>query len=165
MTRLSPFLPRHWILTWFGAGLVPKAPGTAGTLATMPLVWILCAETSVIFRCGVAVGLTILACWLATREVAATGRKDPQYIVVDESVGILWSTAWLTGVQWQWLLAAFVLFRLFDTLKPFPVNLLDQASKRAASNAARGAFVILDDVGAGFLTAAALEAARYWLTS
>jgi phosphatidylglycerophosphatase A len=163
MTRLKPFLPRHWILTWFGSGLIPKAPGTAGTLATMPLVWFLCAETSVVARLVIATALTALACWLAAREVAESGRKDPQYIVVDESVGILYSTAWLPAAEWPWLLAAFVLFRLFDTLKPFPVNLLDQASKNASSNAAKGAFVILDDVGAGFLTAAALQAGRYWL--
>ena len=143
--------------TALGAGLVPVAPGTMGTLFAIPLAYFT-REWPWPARVALWLGLTAAGTWAAKvlDELMQTG--DNQCIVVDEVVG-LGITAWtITGSAnsaWAWL-AAFVLFRVFDIVKLPPVRQLDHWSKKKAREntpLARwwgGSGVMGDDILAGF---------------
>lgn len=143
------------LATVWGAGYSPKAPGTMGAVAALPIGWLLSLipwmpRAAILI---VGVGLSI---WIAQRYVAG-GREDldPSEVVVDESIGVLLALAF---VPWElpWIVAAFVLFRLFDILKPGPVGWLDRNMKN-------GAGIIMDDVAAGLLAGLILFAVRGFL--
>src|SRR5262245_53825966 len=110
-----------------GAGLVPFAPGTAGTLAAMPLAWATAFEP-VVVRVVLWTSLLIAGTWAAKVFDETMGTGDNQNIVMDEVVG-LGITAWTAGQDSRALIAAFVLFRFFDIVKPWPVRLIDRWSK------------------------------------
>lgn len=150
--------PSTWIVTVLGAGHSPKAPGTVGALAALPLAWWL-QDTAWWARLGVALALVVVAVvasnvYLASRPVG--GAKDPQEIVLDETVGCLIALV-VVPFEWPWLLAGFVLFRLFDIVKPGPVGYADR-------RIGGGLGVVADDVVAGVLAALVLVAARWGLT-
>ena len=135
--------------TGLGAGYAPVAPGTVGTLFPgLPLawwlagegLWVLLASGAILFAAGV---------WAAGKCEEVFARRDPPRVVIDEVLGLL--TA-LAGVDptWQALLGAFLLFRTFDILKPWPVGLIDR-------RVPGGLGVVLDDVVAGLYSRALLE--------
>ncbi len=111
--------------TFFYIGKLPKAPGTVGSLAALPLAWWLWtypwqvgwAVTAVIFFTGV-LGAAVVH--------KRTGVSDHQSIVIDEVVGILVTTSVAAPQYWPHYLAAFLLFRLFDIWKPWPVRWVDR---------------------------------------
>jgi phosphatidylglycerophosphatase A len=117
--------PAAFIATWFGSGLLPKAPGTWGSLAALPPGWL-------IFHYGGADGLLIaaviafaLGTWAAGIYARAAGNPDPSQVVIDE-VAALWlvlATAPATAFGWA---ASFLCFRVFDIVKPWPVSLADR---------------------------------------
>lgn len=140
--------------TVFGIGLLPWAPGTWGALAALPLAWAL-------YTLGGAVALIVatiaatLAGWWATAIETRGGDPDPSEIVIDEVVG-QWIALWpvaigaaMNGIEplrlWPGIIAGFVLFRLFDILKPGPVGWADRLHSPLG--------VMLDDVIAGVLAA------------
>ncbi len=142
------------IATALGSGLVPFAPGTAGTLAAMPLAY-WSADWPTVARVLFWVGLTLAGTWAAKTFDQTMQTGDNQNIVIDEVIG-LGITAWTAGHNPTALIAAFVLFRFFDIVKPPPVRQIDRWSKRKASeggvySAWYGGFgVIADDIAAGF---------------
>ncbi|MGZ3699511.1 MAG: phosphatidylglycerophosphatase A family protein [Bdellovibrionota bacterium] len=140
--------------TALGAGLMPFAPGSAGTLVGMPLVW-LSVDWDLPSRLALWGGLLVVGTWAAKVFDQTMGSKDNQSIVIDEVVGV-GITAWTCPRDWRWMLAAFVLFRIFDIIKIAPVRQVDQWSKRKASDRSDplapwyGGFgVMADDVMAG----------------
>jgi phosphatidylglycerophosphatase A len=158
------------LLTWFGSGLIPKAPGTAGTMATLPLAW-LALSFPLWGKVALATFITALASWLAALDQAENQNKDPQYVVIDESAGILWSILplastgqWANIPLWVWFIAAFALFRLFDVVKPFPSGFFDRISKRAATATGRGLGIVFDDVIAGLYVSATLFIAQLYIS-
>src|SRR5262245_37574491 len=114
--RTGARAPLGWLLvaTWFGSGLSPKAPGTAGSLASMvlwaPLIlvgtpwWVVLVGSVALFALGTVAANAI---------VRAEGREDPQKVVVDEVVGV-GITLLFAPPTWWALVLAFVLFRVFD---------------------------------------------------
>jgi phosphatidylglycerophosphatase A len=140
--------------TALGAGLVPFAPGTAGTLVALPLAYFT-AEWPWPIRVLMWLALTAIGTWAAKVFDETMRTSDNQNIVIDEVVG-LGITAWTSGFSALTLVAAFVLFRFFDILKPWPVRLIDSWSKKKASGGTPlsrwyGGFgVMADDVAAGF---------------
>ncbi|MCP4328845.1 MAG: phosphatidylglycerophosphatase A [Alphaproteobacteria bacterium] len=134
--------PSALIATWFGAGLLPGIPGTWGSLAALPFGILLLVYTGAAGLFAAAVVLFFVGKWAADVYVRLSGDEDPGPVVVDEVVG-----QWLclmaihTGAWWEFVLA-FLLFRVFDILKPWPV---DWAERRFAA----GLGVMLDDVFAG----------------
>lgn len=129
------------LATWFGAGLSPKAPGTVGTLATLPLAWALGFAPPLALPVA-ALFVTAVGVWAAGACVRESGGKDPQEVVIDEAAGYL--LACCGGpAGWPTLLAAFVLFRIFDIAKPWPVSALERLPG--------GWGVVMDDVAAGLI--------------
>jgi phosphatidylglycerophosphatase A len=130
-----------WTLaTWFGCGRVPKAPGTAGTVGAIPL-YLLLARTG---RAGVglaAMVATFVGVWAASVVARQLKSKDPQVVVIDEVAGFLVTMVPVRTLSWQAVLAGFVLFRLLDSLKPWPI--------RRAEQLPGGWGIVLDDVAAG----------------
>jgi phosphatidylglycerophosphatase A len=130
--------------TFFGAGRMPVAPGTAGSAAAVALWWLLTRWVPPTAQPWVAIALIVLAVAIgipaATRISRETGLKDPQMVVIDEVAGQL-LTLLNAPVSWKTLLAGFILFRVFDTLKPPPVRQLEALPE--------GTGVVVDDVGAG----------------
>lgn len=135
------------IATAFGAGLLPLAPGTWGTLVAVPIPFLL-MDFPEWLRVLAWVSVTVAGVWSAKTLDESLASNDNQMIVIDEVVGF-WLTAWTAGGHWQTLLAAFILFRFFDILKLPPVRQVDRWSKKASSPWLGGFGVIADDVLAG----------------
>jgi phosphatidylglycerophosphatase A len=154
MTRL--------IATFLGVGNLPGAPGTWGSLAALPCAWalhyagsfpLLAAMTFVVFWVGL---------WSARSETAGQENHDPSEIVIDEVVG-QWIALfplslglWLNGspaavFPWPGWVLAFLAFRFFDVLKPWPVSVADRRDTPMG--------LMMDDVLAGILAALVVIAA------
>ena len=148
--------------TALGAGLVPYAPGTMGTLFAVPLAY-LSNGWSTVIRIILWVGLTFIGTWAAKVIDEKMGSSDNQSIVIDEVVGYGIS-AWTAGTQFQTLLAAFVLFRIFDVIKIAPVRQIDLWSKRQSKKSKwLGGFgVIADDILAGFQALAVILLLQFY---
>jgi phosphatidylglycerophosphatase A len=128
------------IATWWGTGYSPVAPGTAGAIAAIPLLLLLSLLPLYLYLpCVLVIGL--VACWAAGRAEQIFGEQDNRRIVIDEVVGLLVTMA-AVPPTWPYLLAGFVLFRIFDVLKPPPIRLIERKVKG-------GYGVVLDDVLAG----------------
>jgi phosphatidylglycerophosphatase A len=144
------------IATVFGVGLLPGAPGTWGSLAALPLGYLLHRLGGFPLLALAAVAVFLAGWWATARETAGGGDPDPGEIVVDEVVGQwialfpLSAGLWAMGAApsvfpWPGWVGAFVMFRLFDIWKPWPVSWADRQL------GAMG--VMLDDVLAGVMAA------------
>ena len=104
----------------FGSGLSRFAPGTMGTLVAIPFVFLLKPLPAPIYW-ALLLFLFLLGVYLCGKTAKLLGKHDPGGIVWDEMVAF-WLTASFIPAEWPWLLAAFILFRLFDILKPWPIR-------------------------------------------
>lgn len=132
--------PIHFLAFGFGSGLSPKAPGTMGTLAAIPL-YLLLVELPLAGYVLVLLAATLFGVWLCGESSRLLGVHDHGGIVWDEFVGF-WITMLLAPAGWWWILAGFVLFRLFDIWKPWPVRIADRKVHG-------GLGIMLDDILAG----------------
>jgi phosphatidylglycerophosphatase A len=139
------------LATGFGSGHFPIAPGTAGTLAVIPIHALLAWWLSPGALLLVAVAFVPLAIAAAAREAAATGVKDPSIVVVDEWAGYLITVA-AHPFSWITVVAGFVLFRILDVVKPYPARRLEDLPG--------GYGIVLDDVAAGIYGALLLWGLR-----
>jgi phosphatidylglycerophosphatase A len=140
--------PAHLFGLGFGSGLVPKAPGTFGTLVGYPLYWLISVytlETQLI----VITALFLIGIYFCNVTGNALGVSDHGSIVWDEIVAMMLVLTF-THNQWQWWLSAFILFRLFDIWKPFPIKQFDAKLKN-------GFGVMFDDLLAGIYTIICLK--------
>lgn len=141
------------IATWFGSGYSPFASGTAGTLATVPLVLLLWGLGSWPLHLGATVAVTVAGLWASRGAEARWGRKDPGQVVVDEAAGYLLATL-LVPPSLATLAGSFFLFRAFDVVKPFPAG---------RSQALPGAWgIVADDLIAGLYANLALRAVLWF---
>ncbi|MEP0944211.1 MAG: phosphatidylglycerophosphatase A [Rhizobiaceae bacterium] len=135
--------PHYWFATWFGTGLAPKAPGTVGTLATVPLHFLL-IQLPYAIHLAFLIIFILLATWSAHRTAQELNLKDPQIVVVDESAGVLLAL-FLMGPTTLWtVIAAVVLFRLFDMTKPWPISAAEKLQPA-------GVGIMADDIVAGIV--------------
>ena len=140
------------VATFFGAGRLKPGPGTWGSLATL-LVWIaishfLPARWVVPVNVLLAVLAIAVGIPAATRVSRATGIKDPQFVVIDETAGQL-ITLIGAPLAWKSFLAGFILFRAFDIVKPYPVRQLERLPE--------GTGIVVDDVAAGLYGLAVMQ--------
>lgn len=142
--RLSPTQiltdPVLFLAFGFGSGLAKKAPGTCGTVAAVPLYCLL-AQTSNMLYSVMTVIATVAGCWICGKAADKLGEHDFGGIVWDEVAGYL-ITMWLVPFSWKALILGFILFRIFDILKPWPIKWVDQKVQG-------GVGIMLDDVLAG----------------
>ena len=111
------------IATWFGAGLLPKVPGTWGSLAALPFAWLIVwAGGPVALACATAVAFGIG--WWAS-EIYAKARSDPGDVVIDEVAG-QWLVLIVIPLDFGLYALGFALFRLADITKPWPANWAEQ---------------------------------------
>ncbi len=134
--------------TWFGVGYLRPAPGTWGTLAAFPLVFLLAALGPYGYMFA-AIVVAVLAIWIAHLYDGASGEHDRSEIVIDEVAGLVVTMTWLP-LTWQSCVLGFVLFRLLDVLKPPPINWIDRRLRG-------GIGVVGDDLVAGVIANAILQ--------
>jgi phosphatidylglycerophosphatase A len=122
LVRIVARDPVHWLAFGFGTGLLPKAPGTWGSLPGILLWWLL--PKDLYLQSFVAVGLFLVGIWICGESARRIGVHDHGGIVWDEIVG-MFLTLMVIPPEPAWILAAFVLFRIFDIWKPWPIRDLD----------------------------------------
>ena len=158
-TAIPPALlrdPGHLLALGFGSGLLPRAPGTAGTLVAVPL-YLLCEELPGYAYLLVTAVAFLIGVYLCGRTARALGLHDHPGIVWDEVVGFFVTMAWAPSGA-LWVLLGFLCFRLFDVLKPWPIRVLDRR--------VHGGFgIMLDDLLAGLAAAGSLVLLQWWLGS
>ena len=146
--------PIHFLAFGLGSGAAPKAPGTFGTLAAIPL-WLLFADLPILSYIAVIVVTSLVGIWLCGQTSKDLGVHDHGGIVWDEFVG-LWITYIALPEGWVWVLFGFLLFRLFDIWKPWPIGWADRKVNG-------GLGIMLDDILAGFMALGVLQAVNYLL--
>ena len=144
----------HWIAFGAGAGLAPRAPGTAGTAVAIPIYAVLATQPIGLYLFAVAL-IAAAGVWACGRTARELGVHDHPGIVLDEIAGFL-VTMTALPFGWPWIAAGFVAFRVLDVAKPWPVSLADR-------KIGGGLGIMLDDLLAGAFACAALHAARYVL--
>lgn len=145
--------PWHFLAFGLGSGCAPKAPGTFGTLAAVVLYLPLSYLSLPIYSAMIVVTF-LFGVWLCQRASEALGVHDHSGIVWDEFVGY-WITMLAAPQGWQWIVLGFVLFRLFDIAKPWPIKWLDQKVHG-------GLGIMVDDVLAGVFAWGCLQLVSYW---
>lgn len=153
LRRLDFKHPATWVATWFGCGLLKPAPGTWGTLGALPfgIVFLMFGGIpALLIACAICFPLGL---WAAKHFERMVREKDSGMIVIDEAVGV-WIAMIPAVLTPTSIGLAFVLFRIFDIFKPFPIGWLD---KRVGG----GMGVMIDDVLAGVYAAIVLIGLRY----
>ncbi|GGJ98884.1 phosphatidylglycerophosphatase A family protein [Pseudomonas matsuisoli] len=141
--------PWHFLAFGCGSGTLPKAPGTWGSLMALPFLPLL--QLLPTWGYGVMLVVTSLfGFWLCGRVARDLGVHDHEGIVWDEMVG-MWITLWMVPAGWYWLVLGFLIFRVLDILKPWPISWLDK-------NVHGGVGIMIDDVLAGVFAWLALQA-------
>ena len=145
MSRAWPPRPVLVLATGFGAGYAPWAPGTAGSLVGLGFGLALAAAP---FGPTAAAAITAAVCIagvpICGYAARCLGESDPARVVWDEVAGMMVAVLSLPAGGWYWWGAAFVLFRVFDVLKPWPIGWLDR-------RVGGGLGIMLDDLAAGAL--------------
>ncbi len=150
--------PAHFIALGFGAGLAAVAPGTVGTLLAIPLAELLRLYTGDTGYLVVVAGTIVAGAWASEVTGRDLGRADHGSIVIDEIAAFM-LVLFFVGRDGVAIALAFVLFRLFDIVKPPPIRQLDRALKN-------GIGVMIDDLlaaGYALLTFALVMRALEWL--
>ena len=135
--------PMHLVASGFGVGLLPYAPGTAGTLLAVPVVFFI-QFLPVVLQCLICLVMFIFGCLACQSLANAIQQDDPGVIVWDETTGFCFAALLLPVTFWS-IAVAFVLFRALDILKPWPISALERKFKG-------GLGIMLDDLAAGFFT-------------
>ncbi len=146
--------PIHFLAFGFGSGLAPVAPGTFGTLVGIPFflfmvslpLWAYLLLTLAFFLFGV---------WICDRSSKLLGVHDHGGIVWDEIVGYL-VTMIAAPQGWEWIVIGFILFRIFDIFKPWPIAYLDR-------HVSGGFGIMIDDILAGVYAMFILQLLNYYV--
>ena len=146
--------PVHLLALGFGTGLSPRFPGTAGTVLAV-LIYLPMRTLPLAIYLGVVAVMFVAGIWLCARTAAALGVHDPRAIVWDEIVGYL-ATMTAAPAGWPWIGLGFVLFRLFDIGKPFPVGWVDR-------KVGGGLGIMLDDLAAALYCLGIMQLIAYLL--
>jgi phosphatidylglycerophosphatase A len=150
--KLDMKQPYVWLATWFGAGFFRPAPGTWGSALSIPPAIIIFTWGGISALIVGIIAITGLGLWASQKFDQATGGYDNSMIVIDEAVG-QWITlipvCLLAGLNLWLAFLAFLLFRLFDITKPWPISWMDKNIHGAWG-------VMIDDIAAGILAALCL---------
>jgi len=142
------------LATWFGSGLLPKAPGTWGSLAALPFAWGISAWGGWPALAMATMAVSLIGWWASARYVRMTGIDDPGCVVIDEVAG-QWLVLLFTPPNLVLFGIGFALFRLLDISKPWPASWADQRVRG-------GLGVMLDDILAAGYGLAMMTGLQYW---
>lgn len=141
--------PAHWIALGLGSGISPIVPGTMGTLlAWVSYVWLTSEWPEIFFMetwAAIIVVGFVVGIWACGRTGRDIGKADHGAMVWDEIIAFWLVMLFVMPAEWGTQLAAFVLFRAFDMIKPPPIRYFDQKLKN-------GFGVMWDDIVAAFYT-------------
>ena len=153
LTKVDFTKPWAWLATWFGCGLALPAPGTWGTIGGIPFAVFLMLAGGWKYLLIWVIAVFLVGWWAADKFEKATGEHDASAIVIDEVAGIgltlLFATPEIKSVT-----IAFLLFRFFDILKPWPVSWCDK-------KIGGGLGVMVDDLAAAVYAALCLWGLRH----
>ena len=144
--------PVHFLAFGFGSGLAPVAPGTFGTLAAIPL-FLLMQPLSLPAYLLITLVVSLVGIWICDQSSKMLGVHDHSGIVWDEFAGYF-VTMIAAPSGWVWVIIGFVLFRLFDIWKPWPVSVLDKQVRG-------GLGIMVDDILAGIFALLCLQLIAY----
>ncbi len=133
--------PLHLLSLGLGSGLSPKAPGTAGSVMAVIIYVLFLQNLEPFYYTASLIVSCLVGVYLCGRTARALGVHDHPAIVWDEFAG-MWLCLFLVPEGWVWVLIGFLLFRLFDIVKPFPISVLDKRMKG-------GLGIMIDDIVAG----------------
>lgn len=153
LTRVSIKNPIHFLALGFGTGLAPVMPGTFGTLAALPFL-LLFPYLSVILQILLIIAVCCVGFWLCDKTAKDMKVHDHSAIVWDEVAGMM-ITMIAIPITVTHLLLGFILFRIFDIVKPWPISLLDK-------NVHGGVGIMVDDIFAGLFSLAVLHVLVYF---
>jgi len=134
--------PIQFLALGFGSGLAPKAPGTFGTLAAIPVFLLMSPLSTMNYLIAVLI-ISLVGIYICGYAAKAAGVHDHPAIVWDEFAGYF-ITMFMVPISWQSILVGFLLFRIFDIFKPWPISYLDK-------NCHGGFGIMIDDVLAGLV--------------
>ena len=149
--------PLSWLALGFGSGLSPVTPGTAGSIFALAISYFFFFGNIVEwFDHLVFISFVVLSFFVGLYIYPKTVKEqnDPGSFVWDEFVGY-WITMFAAPQGWQWVIAGFVLFRIFDIIKPWPIKLADK-------NVGGGFGIMIDDVLAGIMAWVCLQGLVYF---
>ena len=145
--------PVVFLAMGLGSGLSPKAPGTAGTLLTVPLVYFLQQQTLLVYAL-VTLFILLTGSWVCGYAAKKLQVHDHSGIVYDEVAGFL-ITMFMMPQSWTLMFIGFILFRFFDAVKPWPISWIDK-------NIHGGFGIMFDDVVAGVISLLCLMLLQHW---
>ncbi|MBT1427148.1 phosphatidylglycerophosphatase A [Dickeya dianthicola] len=154
-SRLRMSNPWHLLATGFGSGLSPWMPGTAGSLAAIPVWYLLMLLPLQLYSLLVMLSICI-GVYLCHRTAKDMGVHDHGSIVWDEFVGMWITLMAVPSRHWGWVAAGFVIFRVLDIFKPWPIRWFDR-------NVHGGMGIMVDDIVAGVISAVVLYAAGHYV--
>lgn len=137
------------VLSWFGSGYSPKAPGTAGSLAALPFAWFIAITWGPATL--IIAGLMVAVVGWASAAATPAAKRDPGWVVIDEVAG-QWLTLAIVPPNLLLYAIGFCAFRFFDILKPWPIRTLERTIPGALG-------VMVDDLAAAVYAGAVLYAA------
>jgi len=144
----------YGVATGLGTGLAPWAPGTAGSLLALFIVWFF-FPSSLLFQLVLLLLISAVGIWVSHWVSHDSKTKDPQIVVIDEIAGIFF-TFFLIPINTWTLIAGFLLFRILDIWKPGPIG--------AAEKLPGGWGIMLDDILSGILGNILIHITLYWAT-
>jgi len=143
--------PVHFLAYGFGTGLIPFAPGTFGSLVGVVLFWFMASMAAGVYA-AIVVLMFVVGIFICGQTARDVGAIDPGFIVYDEIVGFL-VAMYLLPADWRWIVAGFVIYRIFDIWKPFPIHYVEQ-------HLGLGSGIMTDDVIAGIYMLIILQLAQ-----
>jgi phosphatidylglycerophosphatase A len=146
--------PGVLLATWFGAGYLPKAPGTWGSLGALPFAWVIAERMGSVGLVIASIAVFVIGIWAANIYMGLSGGDDPGPVVIDEVAG-MWLTLAFVPPDIMLYGIGFLLFRIADIFKPWPAGWADRKVKG-------GLGVMLDDVLAALYSGGAVFALFYW---
>jgi phosphatidylglycerophosphatase A len=147
--------PVHFIAFGFGAGLLPRAPGTAGSAVGVVAAWWL-LDLPLAVRVGIVLAVIAAGVWICGESARRLSRHDDQRIVFDEIAGVLLASLAVVEKSLFALALVFVFFRFFDIVKPWPIRDVDHSLRG-------GLGIMLDDLIAALFAAVCVVTIRIFL--
>ncbi|MCK4609259.1 MAG: phosphatidylglycerophosphatase A [Gammaproteobacteria bacterium] len=142
----------HLFAFGFGSGLAPIMPGTCGAIIAIP-IYLLLSQLNLPYYLLSLIIMTIFGVWICGVTAHDLNQHDPKSIVWDEVVGYL-VTMTALPLSWIWISAGFIIFRLFDIWKPWPICVIDKKVQN-------GLGIMLDDILAAIFAGVILHLIKY----